>query len=205
MGFEGKPALLLLGLFGLYAGCRSVPAAGYSEIALPSGTYSLAICRGSCESPDGGSPYIKGTLVLQAAEIPGDVVARADGFSIEHPRRDTKPTGCFTLAPSGRRNDSLADANRGGFGSPREDEAGSFHFPLFTGVDASYWVVLRVTHSGLAGYGISYYFDRRGREQASPRDEVIATRIGGPDLTQCPGPLPAEPRRHDEDPLDREE
>jgi len=167
-------ALLMVALPGALAGQRPFTLPGDSLVP---GTYTIRICRASCDSPTDSTVLVVGTVVLLPKPVPRRLISSPIHADYYHPYLNA----CFDLKKV--RLSAYTHAGlfpSGMVGWDRDPRDSLVQFSLYWSPDARYWVKVRATGTELRGHGQS-----QGFGSGPAVDSVYGWRVGPPDQAKC--------------------
>lgn len=151
------------------------------------GTYTLTVCRTSCDASV-GRVLTSGTLVLEKhayalLEIPDPARGYFDRSQalLIHEYAGGNPNACFVFP--GNASGTLAGTTRVGLTRWTRSTRDTLDVRLYQSPDAGYDLRLRIGSTALDGQGESW--GPWPESENSPLDVVIARRIGPPDRNLC--------------------
>ena len=165
---------------------RTAPAVDSTHVR--PGTYTLHLCRVTCDPSVPRNEIRRGWVVLDSApiqlELFPDSIRKALEMGAIFIRRDGPGNGCFRLLQTRPDVETYAGIEPGGLLHWSTVKAGdSVTFALYRSPDAGHEVTIRGTQSGFSGTGESWGAGAAAVDY--PPDIVVGEYVGPPEPARC--------------------
>ncbi len=149
------------------------------------GTYRISVCKvGPCVAGDSSHAVAFGVLVLLDSTLVSAAIPASAGRLLTGYTTPGQPhNACYDIKRIGSNSMSYAGGVAGTHWQMDAKEGNAVTFTLYRSPDASHHVVATINGAQLSGIGRSS--GAGAAEVDWPRDTVVATRIGAPDVSRC--------------------